>query len=690
MRHSLRFLCFFLVALACLVSSGLAAAPGHFGYRLDSAFGGLAFQEPTSIVFAPGDTRRAFVTEREGRVAVIRDLDHPTREVLLDLTSRVGNSGPDHGLLSLAFHPNFAQNGYFYLWYSMTVGSQRYNRLARFTVSTADPNRAELSTEYPLITQATGHGGHDGGTLLFGADGYLYLSLGDGDSSDPEAAASHQKINRSFFGAVIRIDVDQKASNLVPPDHPSVHPGTYRVPANNPFINLSASGILPGTRTEFWAYGLRNPFRMAFDPVTGRLWCADVGLDQREEIDLITGGQNYGWDYREGSLTGPRGATPADVSETLVAPIFEYDHTQGLSITGGVVYRGAALPELNGAYVFSDFVSGRIWALVDNGQRPLSSAQVTQIATEPGLVGFAIDPRQGDLLAADLDSNVIRRFTADPVAVPLQLSHLLNLSARAMVGKGAEVLIPGFIISGAPKTVLVRAAGPTLASFGVKGVVQKPLLTLRGSSGVMARNQGWDTSENLAELKSAMSRAGAFPFLDGSADSAVVATLPPGAYTAVTEGSDGGTGVGLVEVYEVDADLGTAGRLSNLSTRARVGTGEDILIAGVIVAGTAPRTVLVRASGPALTAFNLSPVLAKPRLSLFAGNEKLAENVGWNTAPDVAGLRSAMAAVAGFQFAEGSADCALLLTLLPGAYTLQVAGADGGTGIALVELYEMP
>lgn len=686
MRQLLRFLCLSSVALACLVSSGPAAVPDHLGYRLDPAFGGLAFPEPTSIVFAPGESRRAFVTEREGRVAVIRDLDHPTREVLLDLTSRVGNSGPDHGLLSLAFHPNFAQNGYFYLWYSMTVGSQRYNRLARFTVSTADPNRADLSTEYPLITQATGRGGHDGGTLLFGADGYLYLSLGDGDSSDPEAAASHQRVNRSFFGAVIRIDVDQKPSNLLPPDHPSVHPGTYRVPADNPFLSLSSAGV----RTEFWAYGLRNPFRMAFDSVTGRLWCADVGLSKREEIDLITRGSNYGWDYREGSVTGPAGEPPTEVASTLTAPIFEYDHTLGLSITGGLVYRGAALPGLNGAYVFSDFVSGRIWALVDNGQRPLSSAQVTQIATEPGLVGFAIDPRQGDLLAVDLDSNVIRRFAADLVAVPPQLSHLLNLSARAVVGKGSEVLIPGFIVSGAPKTVLVRAAGPTLAAFGVHGVVQKPLLTLTGANGVIARNQGWNTSENLAELKNAISRAGAFPFLDGSMDSALVVTLPPGAYTAVTEGADGGTGVGLVEVYEVDTDLGSAGRLANLSTRARVGTGDDILIAGVIVVGTAPRTVLVRASGPALTAFNLSPVLAKPRLSLFSGKEKLAENSGWTTAPDVAALRSTMTAVAGFQFAEGSADSAFLLTLLPGAYTLQVAGADGGTGIALVELYEIP
>lgn len=665
------------------------AAPVHLGYQVESAFGGLTFQEPTQIVFAPGDLHRAFVTERAGRVALIPDLDHPTREVFLDLTTRVGNGGPDHGLLSLAFHPKFAQNGYFFLWYSMVQDGQRYNRLARFTVSPTDPTQVDLSTEYPLITQATGKGGHDGGTLLFGADSYLYLSLGDGDSTDPEAAASHQRIDRSFFGGIIRIDVDQNPANASPTAHPSVHPGTYRVPADNPFVNLGSTPSAT-VRTEFWAYGLRNPFRIAFDSVTGRLWCADVGLDKREEIDLIRAGGNYGWDYREGSVVGPRGAAPPEISSTLIDPIFEYGHDQGLSITGGLVYRGTALPGLNGAYLFSDFVSGRIWALIDNGQRPLSSAQVTQIASESGLVGFTIDPRQGDLLAADLNDNVIRRITTDTVAVAPQLSHLLNLSARAVVGTGAEILIPGFIVSGAPKTVLVRAVGPTLASFGLQGAVQKPLLTLRGPSGVVARNQGWDTSENLAELKAAIERTGAFPFALGTADSAVVATLPPGAYTAVTEGADGGTGTGLVEVYEADADLGTAGRLVNLSTRARVGTADGILIAGVIVAGSAPRTILVRASGPALAAFNVSPVLAKPLLSLFSGSQKIAENDGWTTAPDVAALRSAMARVAGFQFAEGSADSAFLLTLLPGAYTLQVAGKDGGTGIALVELYEMP
>lgn len=685
MRPHLFSVVLLLLALGvCLAGSTHAATLADLGYRIeDSGLGG--FYQPTSIVFAPGELGRAFVVERPGRVEVIRDLEHPFAELFLEFPD-VAPYEPFPGhLMSLAFHPKFAENGYFYLWYSTVLGGRHYNRLARFTVSASDPAHSDLSSEYPLITQPTGLDDKDKGSLMFGSDGYLYLLLGDGDSTDPEAIASHQRIDRSFFGGVIRIDVDQKPSNLLPTPHPSVHPGTYRVPVDNPFVNLSASGV----RTEFWAYGLRRPSGISFDNVTGRFWSADVGAE-RQEVNLVTPGGNYGWDYRDGSIGGPRTGAPASISSFLIDPIYEYSSELGSSITGGVVYRGAALPGLNGAYVYSDFVSGRIWALVDNGQRPLGSMQATQIATEPGITGFTIDPRQGDLLVADMNHNRVGRVVASPFAVAPQLSHLLNLSARAVVGAGSDVLIPGFIITGAAKTVLVRGVGPALASYGVKGVVQKPILTLRGPDGVIARNQGWDTAENLLDLKAAIARTGAFPFALGSGDSAVVATLAPGAYTAVTEGAEGNTGVGMVEVYEADVDLATAGRLVNLSARARVGSGDNILIAGVIISGSAPRSVLVRAAGPALTAFNLSPLLTKPRLSLFSGNEKLAENVGWTTAPNLERLRAVMNSVTGFRFAEGSADSALLLTLLPGAYTLQVSGADGGTGIAMVELYEMP
>jgi glucose/arabinose dehydrogenase len=226
-------------------------------YSTAPALGGVAFDQPVEVAFAPGDMRRAFVAERKGTIAVIRDLSNPQRDVLLDLRSRMGAIGDDHGLLSITFHPQFATNGWFYVWYSRQEGSQRAMRLARFTATGAARDQVDLASEYPLITQATGRGGHDGGQLVFGPDGYLYLSLGDGDEDDPEAAASQQRIDRSFFGGIIRIDVDRRPGSLAPNPHPGVHTDAYRVPADNPFVGASAfngAAVDPTrVRTEFWA-----------------------------------------------------------------------------------------------------------------------------------------------------------------------------------------------------------------------------------------------------------------------------------------------------------------------------------------------------------------------------------------------------------------------------------------------------
>ena len=216
------------------------------------AYGGVGFNEPVQVAFAPGETNRAYVVERAGRVAVVRDTTRPTREVFLDLSSRIGTPTPDHGLLSIAFHPQFATNGFLYAWYSVYANGQRANRLARFRVSSTNPNIADLASETPLISQLTGPGGHDGGTLLFGPDGYLYLSLGDGDQNVPEVDAAHQRIDRGFFGAVIRIDVDQRAGSLAPNPHASVHPGTYTIPPDNPFVGATKRCTAPKPGCTRW------------------------------------------------------------------------------------------------------------------------------------------------------------------------------------------------------------------------------------------------------------------------------------------------------------------------------------------------------------------------------------------------------------------------------------------------------
>jgi glucose/arabinose dehydrogenase len=272
----------------------------------------------------------------------------------------------------------------------------------------------------PLITQATGLNVHDGATLLFGPDRYLYLSLGDGDERASEPAGSRQHIDRSFFGGVLRLDVDQRPDSLTPNPHPAVHPGTYRIPADNPFVGATgfngAPVSAPRVRTEFWCVGLRNPWRMAFDAETGALWCGDVGLKTREEIDVLVRGGNYGWNFREGTLRGTGGSAPASV--VFVEPVWEYPPAVGMSVTGGIVYRGLAHPELTGKYLFADYVMGRVWALAPDGTKPVGVERVQQIAIAPAILAFAQDPRTDDVLLTNFsDGQILRLVRKGPAAV---------------------------------------------------------------------------------------------------------------------------------------------------------------------------------------------------------------------------------------------------------------------------------
>ena len=411
-----------LCATAAFVAPGARAAWGLWGatepYKTEPAFGGLRFKQPVQTVFAPGEMQRAFVVELDGCIAVVRDLAHPRREVFLDLTRRVGPHEGSHGPLSMAFHPKFAENGLFYVWFSTSTGSHRACQLSCFKVSAANPAVADPASEIALITQPTGPGGHDGCNLLFGPDGYLYVSLGDGDEHYAEPSITHQRIDRSFFGAILRIDVDRKPGSLTPNPHPSVHPGTYAVPPDNPFVgatSFNGARVDPArVRTEFWAVGLRNPWRMAFDPATGRLWCADVGLKLREEIDLIDRGGNYGWNYREGTIAGPRSRPPADAH--FIEPIWDYDHSEGLCIIGGFVYHGKNYPDLDGKYLFADYNFPKIWALDPDGDKRVGPDRVRQIAGEIGLVALVPDPVNGDALLTNLASGQIVRLVRNPAA----------------------------------------------------------------------------------------------------------------------------------------------------------------------------------------------------------------------------------------------------------------------------------
>lgn len=279
--------------------------------------------------------------------------------------------------------------------------------------------------------------------------------------------------------------------------------------------------------------------------------------------------------------------------------------------------------------------------------------------------------------------------SAANLTVTAPTARLINISTRAMVGTGSNILIPGFVVSGSgTETLLIRADGPSLSQFGVTGVLAKPSLSVYNSSGaVIATNTGWGTSANPTQIASVAASVGAFALSSGSADSAVVMTLPAGAYTVEVSGVGNTTGVALAEIYEVSS---TGTRLVNVSTRTQVGTGGNILIPGFVIGGSGTEELLVRADGPSLTQFNVTGVLAQPVLSVLSGQNVVGSNTGWTTGTNPSQITSIGATVGAFSLASGSADSAVVVNLPAGAYTAQVAGVNSTTGVALAEVYEVP
>jgi hypothetical protein len=274
-----------------------------------------------------------------------------------------------------------------------------------------------------------------------------------------------------------------------------------------------------------------------------------------------------------------------------------------------------------------------------------------------------------------------------PTANP---AHLINISTRAQVGTGSNILIPGFVIAGSgTETLLIRADGPALTAFGVPGVLEQPSLSVFDNTGnVVASNTGWGNDSNPDQIASAAATVGAFALAPGSADCALIANLPAGAYTVEISGVNNSTGIALAEVYEVASG---ATSIVNISIRGQVGTDSGIIITGFVVAGRGSEQLLVRADGPALSAFGVSGALSQPSLNVFDGTGNVvASNTGWGTSPDQALIASAAVSVGAFALASGSADSAQIVSLSPGAYTMQVSGVNNTTGIALAEVYNMP
>ena len=369
------------------------------------AFPGVSFENPVAIVSAPGESNRLYVVERAGRIVLLRDLNQPVKEVFLDISARVNSNYTEtetgaEGLTCVAFHPNHAQNGYFYVVYTWRSGGTNYNRLSRFQKSSSD--RGDAGSEFVMIEQPDTGYGHNFNDVKFGPDGYLYVAVGDeGDGRGRgDEYGNSQRIDKDFFSAIMRLDIDLNRSSNSANAHPALK-GGYKIPSDNPFVNatqFNGVAVDPAkVRTEFWAVGFRNPWRLFFDE-DGTLYAGDVGLHGREEINIVRRGENYGWAFREGvSLGSALGNPPAGVR--LTAPVVEYPHgsgtMEGNCVIGGVVYRGSKLPDLYGAYVFGDYVTGSIWSMRHNGT---TSTEWKKIAGLFDVAAFGIDPRNGDVL----------------------------------------------------------------------------------------------------------------------------------------------------------------------------------------------------------------------------------------------------------------------------------------------------
>jgi glucose/arabinose dehydrogenase len=347
---------------------------------LEEVAAGLAF--PVALT-APANDPRLFIVEKGGAIRVVREgtlLPAP----FLDLSAKVSTGG-EQGLLDLAFDPAYATSGRFFVHYTDVNGN---TTVSSFHVSPADPDLADPATETVVFTTEQPFDNHNGGRLEFGADGMLYIGLGDGGSGGDPGGRGQSLAD--FLGDILRVDVLAGTGYTVPPD--------------NPFAGR------PDARPEVWSYGLRNPWRFTFDPATGDLYIADVGQSAWEEIDVATAAQgagrgaNFGWNIMEGSHC--YAATPCDTTG-LVMPVLEYSHGEGCSISGGFVYRGAAIPALQGHYFYADYCQGWVRSIrLDNGQIA-ESLQWPTLAPGGAVPAFGRDAA-GELYVLSAEGRVFR------------------------------------------------------------------------------------------------------------------------------------------------------------------------------------------------------------------------------------------------------------------------------------------
>lgn len=395
--------CLFLVVALDTGLRPLAASPASnpAAITLDLEEFASGFNQPVKITHAGDD--RLFIVEQEGFIRIVQadgtKLDTP----FLDIRSRVESGASEQGLLGLAFDPD--DPSIFYVNYTRKSSNAQQRGdtvIARYRVSTADPNRADPNSEQIVLVIDQPFGNHNAGDLAFGPDGYLYIPMGDGGSGgDPNNYAQNLA---ELLGKVLRIDVSGVT--------------TYTIPSDNPYANDNN----PNTRAEIWSSGWRNPWRFSFDRATGDLYFGDVGQGAWEEIDFEaanTPGRNYGWKRCEGSYIYPAQNPPQKCSTTdaLVEPIFDYPRAKGSSVTGGYVYRGVQYPNMVGHYIFADFGSGNFWSATPNGQDGWNVVEHGELdAGSPSTFGEDSD---GELYVANYGDGAIYRVRdASPVTTP--------------------------------------------------------------------------------------------------------------------------------------------------------------------------------------------------------------------------------------------------------------------------------
>ena len=355
--------------------------------KLEEAFPGLEFNLPLELTSPNDGTDRIFILEQQGIIKVFPAKASVTESaVFLNITSKV-SSGGEKGLLGLAFHPDYKNNGFFYINY--TRASQLETVIARYKVSSVNADVADPASEQILLTYAQPYSNHNGGKVAFGNDGFLYIAAGDGGSGgDPGNRAQNRK---ELLGKILRIDVNNPAGNL-----------KYGIPADNPYAKNSE-----GYREEIYAYGLRNPWRFNFHRETGTLWAGDVGQNKIEEIDIIEKGGNYGWRIMEANEC----FNSSNCDKTgLIEPIWSYQqgNTTGRSVTGGYVCEDENLPNLKGKYIYGDYASGNIWALTFSGKTAVKNELITTLSG--GLSSFGEDSKN-NLYALAHATGKVYKFT---------------------------------------------------------------------------------------------------------------------------------------------------------------------------------------------------------------------------------------------------------------------------------------